>query len=389
MRICHVIPSLDPAHGGPPIIAERLGAAQAALGADVGMLFCERAEAAQRVQGSLDETPGGDRLALHPVTPGGRLDRLTGRSAGRRAAQLLAEGMDFMHFHGIWMPMLAATAQQCVATGTPYCICTHGMLDHWSLAQKRLKKQVALRLQWKRVLNGAAFIHCGNQYEADLMAPLGIAAPVEIIPNGIFIEEFEDLPAPGTFRAGRPELGDDPYVLFLSRLHHKKGLDLLAPAFARALEAVPQARLVVAGPDDGARAPFERQTQQLGIAGRVHVIGPIYGDEKLAALRDAACFCLPSRQEGFSIAITEALACCKACVVTTDCHYPEVGEGAGRLTNLDPAVIGAALAEVLSDPALADRMGAAGGALVRERFTWPRIAEQTLKAYERARERRT
>src|SRR5690606_28191728 len=158
---------------------------------------------------------------------------------------------DFVHIHGIWTPMLAATAHACFRRGIHYCIAPHGMLDPWCLSQKRLKKAVALALLWKRILNRAAFIHALNRDEAELMAPLGLAAPPELIPNGIFIEEFAIMPAPGTFRAQRPELGADPYILFLSRLHYKKGLDLLAPAFAHLLERLPQARLVVAGPDDG------------------------------------------------------------------------------------------------------------------------------------------
>jgi glycosyltransferase involved in cell wall biosynthesis len=376
MRICHVIPSLDPADGGPPVVVERLGAAQASLGADVAIAYGERPGADDRIRRSLEEAPGADRLDLRPLH----------RPRAGDVAAALDHDLNFVHIHGVWTPLLATAAAQCGRRGVPYCVAPHGMLDPWSLKQKRLKKAAALAILWKRLLNRAAFIHALNRDEADLVAPLGLIAPTEVIPNGIFIEEFERLPALGTFRAARPELADDPYVLFLGRLHHKKGLDLLAPAFARTLERLPSARLVVAGPDDGAREPFVRQVRSLNIESRVHLVGPLYSADKLAALRDAACFCLPSRQEGFSIAVTEALACAVPCVISADCHFPEVDEaGAGRVTTLEPANIAEALVEVLSNPESARAMGEAGARLVLERFTWPRIANQTLAVYARRR----
>ncbi|MRB31396.1 glycosyltransferase, partial [Bacillus thuringiensis] len=92
-------------------------------------------------------------------------------------------------------------------------------------------------------------------------------------------------------------------------------------------------------------------------------------------------FCLPSRQEGFSVAITEALACGVPVAITDACHFPEVGEaGAGIVSPLDPMAVAAALERILEDPDRAARMGAAGAKLVRDNYTWPRIAAQTIAA---------
>jgi glycosyltransferase involved in cell wall biosynthesis len=214
---------------------------------------------------------------------------------------------------------------------------------------------------------------------------LRLTVPTVVLPNGVFLEELAPLPAPGTFRATHPELGAAPFVLFLARLHSKKGLDVLADAFVELGRWRADVRLVVAGPDDGAQVGFLRQVKGAGIAPRVHVVGPLYGRDKLSALVDAACFCLPSRQEGFSVAITEALACGIPVVISEACHFPEVADAqAGIVVPLEPATIARALETILADPALGGRMGQAGAALVRSRYTWDAIAAACLKAYQPA-----
>lgn len=111
--------------------------------------------------------------------------------------------------------------------------------------------------------------------------------------------------------------------------------------------------------------------------------GGLYGPAKIAALKQSACFCLPSRQEGFSVAITEALACGVPVAITDACHFPEVAEaGAGVVCSLDPMAVASALEQILEDPDRAKRMAAAGARLVRANYTWPRIALQTIAAYQ-------
>jgi len=138
----------------------------------------------------------------------------------------------------------------------------------------------------------------------------------------------------------------------------------------------------VAGPDDGAQGAFESQVARLGIAQRVHLVGPLYAAQKLAALRDCDCFCLPSRQEGFSLAVTEAMACETPVVISTECHFPEVKEaGAGVVAELNAPAIAAGIETVLRDPHAAAQMGQAGRALVVSRFTWPSVAQQMIENY--------
>jgi glycosyltransferase involved in cell wall biosynthesis len=382
LRVLHVIDSLDPAGGGPPVIAASLAAAQARLGHEVHIL-AHRSPNKGGPPDCLEQLAGRGAVRRDELPPPGRLERLLARRAARDLDRRVPD-FDVVHLHGVWEPLLRAAAAAARRHSRPYLVLLNGMLDPWSLAQKRWKKRLALRLGYRRMLDGAAALHVGNEDERRLIAPLGLRAPAAVIPNGIALEDVEPLPPADAFAAGRPALADKPYILFLSRLHYKKGLDYLADAFRVVAAGRPDVQLVVAGPDGGARADFERRVAGHGLAGRVHLTGPLYGRDKLAALAGAAAFCLPSRQEGFSMAVLEALACRVPVVISEACHFPEVAAaGAGAVVSLDATAVAAALAAVLADPAAARRMGEAGRALVEERFTRRRAAERSVEVYER------
>jgi glycosyltransferase involved in cell wall biosynthesis len=382
MNILHVVTSLDPAQGGPPAVVTRLAAAQAALGHQVSILAYADPAAAERTTKSVAPIPGFDRVKVHGLPPPGRATRFTGTDV-RSFLEPVIASYDYLHLHGIWDTLLIHAAKVARRAGVPYALVPHGMLDPWSLSQRALKKKIALAMGFGSLIRNAAFLHTLNTDEERLIGPLNLNPRTAVIPNGVFLSEIEPLPPRGNFRAKHAELVDDPYVLFLSRLHFKKGLDYLADAFALAANSVPRLRLVVAGPDDGAREPFVQQIARLGLTDRTHVVGPLYGGDKIAAFVDAAAFCLPSRQEGFSVAVTEALACGIPVVISDQCHFPEVQEvGAGRVVPCDAKATGDALSQVLADASAAQRMGDAGAKLIRERFTWPKVAELTMKTYE-------
>jgi glycosyltransferase involved in cell wall biosynthesis len=195
-------------------------------------------------------------------------------------------------------------------------------------------------------------------------------------------EEYGGLPPAGSFVASRPSLAGRRFVLFLGRLHVVKGLDILADAWRRCAAEAPDVDLVVAGPDAGAGRDFAARIAQAGLADRVHMAGPLYGAKKLAALVDAACFCLPSRQEGFSVAVLEALACGVPAVISEACRFPEAAvAGAAEVVASDANSLATGLLRVLSDPTRALAMGRAGQQLVCSQYTWPAIAQRLIQAY--------
>lgn len=384
MRILHVIGSLDPDTGGPAVICASLAAAQSAMGHEVAIAADVPANRRSAVEGLLRSLPHAERVTLLPLAPAGPTAGMVARF-GPAALREAVDRCDVAHLHGVWESHLLHAARRCRARGTPYIVLLNGMLDPWSLAQSRWKKRIALALGWRRMLSEATALHLGNRDEETLIAPLGLKSPGVIVPNGVFLEQVEPLPAKGSFRSKVAGLGEARYVLFLSRLHYKKGLDYLAEAFALAARELPGVHLVVAGPDGGERGALEARIAAAGLGDRTHLVGPVYGREKFAAMVDASCFCLPSRQEGFSMAITEALAAGLPVVISENCHFPEVAEaGAGCVVRLDAANVARAMVEVMGDESRRSAMSSRAAALVRERYTWPVIAARTIAIYEQA-----
>jgi len=374
LRIVHVYNWLDPTNGGPPRVVAGLAAGQQRLGHEVRFVSSDRADSPELdafLRDYLPELP--PRWVVRP--------KFFVPIRSFPALWSALEGADVAHLHGLWPPAPMLASQMCRLRGIPYVFAPHGSLHGAALRQKPLRKLVGRwLLGWGRYVSGAAALHVLNADEAHGATGFRLPKRVSVIPNGVFAEHFESGSAEGAFRASIPGLGDAPYVLFLSRLHWSKGCDLLGETFARLAAANPEVHLVAIGPDQGGAGLLRAGAR--GFLDRVHVTGEIRGSRKDDAVRECAAFFLPSRHEGFSIAVTEALAWGRPVVISDACHFPLVAEvGCGHVAPLDPPAFADALGGLLADPEAAEAMGRRGRELVLERFTWPEIAAQTIDLY--------
>ncbi|MGX2039606.1 glycosyltransferase [Methylocaldum sp. MU1018] len=380
MRILHVIHSLDLDSGGPPVVATRLAAEQARCGHQVGIVATEPARG--RIETLRERIPGFDRVGLFGC-PNLPLKEFAGWGPGAALLKKLLDRQAFVHLHGVWDPLIKSAAQVVLGLGGAYGIAPHGMLDPWCLGQKRLKKAIALRLGIGDVLNRAAFVHVLTENEGRQVGKIVRDVRLATIPNGVDPDEMDHRETPD-IREILPTLRGHRYILFLGRLHRKKGLDLLVSAFRRLAERHDAVDLVIAGPDFGERAGIERMIGELRLKERVHLPGPLYGSRKLAVLKNAECFCLPSRSEGFSVAVIEALACRVPAVISEQCYFPEVASaGAGIVVPLDGGALADGLAALLSDAEKRRSAGSAGRRLVERCYTWPAAADKAVDAYRR------
>lgn len=226
-----------------------------------------------------------------------------------------ARNYDAVIAHGLWRYASFGTWRALRASGTPYLAQTHGMLDPW-FKHTYPVKHLAKWMYWPwadyRVLRDAAAVlfTCEQErvkardsfwlYRAkELVTPIGIAAP----PNAAQRQWDR-------FHSAFPETRDKQLILFLGRIHPKKGCDVLIDAFARIADRYPAVHLVFAGPDQNNWIPqLKAQAAGRDLQGRITWAGMLSGDIKWGALRAASAFALPSHQENFGIAVVEAMAC--------------------------------------------------------------------------------
>ena len=374
MRILHVIDSLPRENGGMPAVVVRLAVAQKAAGLEPTIVCHDEHDLREHVQWWASQVLG---FAAVRVTSCGLLPV--------DAARLVRQ-YDVVHVHGVWMPVPTIVCWQARRAGVPTVLAPHGMLSTWSLQQKKPRKALALAVIWRSLVRDVTFLHALNAAEAGELQARFPGTAIRVIPNGIFAEEFADLPHPGDSARVVPELANGRrYVLFLARLHFMKAPDLLVDAFARVAARMPDVDLVIAGPDYGMETALRGKIGELGLADRVHLPGAVYGRAKLALLRDALCMCQPSRHEGFSVSMLEALACGVPVVTTETANFPDVAsEGAGFIAAAEPDALGAAVQALASDDALRERQSQAARDLVSRCYTWEAVHERALEVYREA-----
>ncbi len=376
LRIVHVYNWLTPRNGGPPRVIAGIAAAQQRAGHDLSFITSDKRDDAELKAFLAEYFPRPlPRAVVRPVSPWPVLTRACLLRALR--------GADVAHLHGIWPGVCLQAARICAELGVPYVLAPHGSLHKGAMAEKPLKKRVGMRvLGYDKMIEGAAALHTLNAEEAGGVVGARPPDRIEVIPNGVFKEHFERRPEPGIFRKTVPGLGDAPFIVFISRLHWHKGCDMLGEAFGRVAKVHPDVHLVVIGDDWGAGDALRQTLKQHGVQDRAHLVGAIHGPLKHAALCEAAVYILPSRHEGFSISITEALAWGCPVVISEGCHFPEVVTAeCGLEVALDPDQLAAALGVLIGDPERAAAMGARGRALVLTKYTWPTIASRCVDLY--------
>lgn len=381
MKILHVIATIAARDGGPSKACFEMARAVVRRGHEVSIITTN-----MDGPGVLDVPVGepvqrdGVTLRHFPVT----FPRFWGTSPEMaRALEETIPQVDVVHLHSLYMYHDKVVGRICRDTGTPYILRPHGTLDPYLHKRRRLRKLLMELWFQNRVTRGAARIHFTTEEEMQLAEPWVFGRPGVVIPNGLDMGEYADLPPRGQFRARHPQIGDKPMVLFFGRLNFKKGLDILTRAFADIADAVPDAQLVIAGPDGGMRAKTEAWIDEYGLRERTLFTGMVTGQDKLDLLRDGDLFVLPSYSENFGISVIEAAACGLPVAISNKVNlWHEIsGADAGWVTPAEPGPFGAAMQAALADPEAARAKGARGRALVAARFDWSRIGEALEDVY--------
>ncbi|MEB3980330.1 glycosyltransferase [Mycobacterium sp. 663a-19] len=304
MRLLQVAGTLDPAYGGPCVVVNQLTRSLIDLGHSVDVITLDPPSAPW-----LTDLPGSPRAFGPGLGKYGYTRHL------RPWLQRHAPGYDAVTVHGIWQYQSQAVRAACRKAGVPYFLFVHGALDPWFRERypgKHAKKALYWRLFEHRTLRDARAVlyTCEEERRLARTAFTPYHAREAIV--GLGIEEPHGNPAlqREAFLSANPHLRDKRLLLFLGRLHPKKGCDLLIEAFSRVCDRDESLHLVVAGPDEsGSEAGLRALAESRGVTGRITWTGMLNGDAKWGAYRAADAFVLPSHSENFGVVVAEALAC--------------------------------------------------------------------------------
>lgn len=377
MHVLHVISGIDPRTGGTTTALAGLAEAQLNAGLRVSVAATHVEDFESSVADHLRKV-GVNVTLIGPTRTALRYHREIAPVLKR----LIADA-DIVHIHALWEEIQHRAAVLARRLGVPYVISPHGMLDPWSLGQSRIKKRLYMAMRLRRDLNHAAALSFTTETERQLTEPLNLRPPGVVETLGLNLEEFETLPEPGTFRKRYPALGDRPILLFLSRIHHKKGLDLLVPAFAQVHDR--DAMLVIAGPDsdDGYQATVQDMVDKHDLADRVIFTGMLFGVERIEAMADADLFVLPSYQENFGIVVIEALAAGTPVTISDQVNlHHDVTEGdVGEVIRPNVDAVADAMNRWLGDANRRADVSERARPFVWARYDWKEIGRRWVDHY--------
>lgn len=369
MRLVHVVPAITEEASGPSYSVRRLCDALLSEGADLTLA-------------ALDWAPSTNPPTYLKTFPLGWGPRRLGRSPAMwrwLKSSVKRDGVRLIHNHGMWQMNAVYPAWAAQGSKVALVVSPRGALSEWAMAQGSKAKKIFWSLLQRPALESAVCFHATAESEYEEIRRLGFTQPVSIIPNGI------DVPAE------LPSSKRDEYrtLLFLSRIHKVKGLELLLEAWSRLQDRHVSWQLVIAGSDVG----YQNSTGYIGhlkeiarkrLLQRVDFVGELRDTDKWRAFAQADLFVLPSYSENFGMAVAEALASGTPCVVTRGAPWSGlVVNNAGWWVDVSVPALTAALDEAMSTaPDILREMGVRGRRWMSEQGSWGAIGCRMFQTYE-------
>jgi glycosyltransferase involved in cell wall biosynthesis len=358
LHVIQTLASIADEAAGPSYSAPSLATALAAAGAEVEMFTV--GEGAPRPVEGVNHRIFPQSFAGLPAL--GQLRVSTTMQAALRAASA-----DVVHTHGLWLaPNVYAPP------GKAFVLSPRGMLGPAALAFSAGKKRLMWAAFQGAAARGAALLHATSDQEHDEIRAFGLSNPVAVIANGVDVPLLD-----------RPAAGATRTVLSLGRIHPKKNLTGLIAAWSAVADRDGW-RLRIVGPDQGGHAgELQALVADLGLTD-VTIEGPVFGDGKLAAYREANLFVLSTLNENFAMTVAEALAAGTPVISTKGAPWAGLNtEGCGWWIDHGEAVMTAALSNAMAQPAEAlAGMGVKGRDWMLRDYSWERIGRDMLAAYE-------
>lgn len=382
MRIVHCMRHMLLEHGGVVRAVLDICAVLASAGHDVELWCIDDKDVPEPWKRGEPGCPRVRRLP-RPGLPGAMFTAAQLREIGG-----MMTGADVVHLHSVWHISNMQIASRCRASGVPYVVSIHGMLDDWSMAQRRTKKKLFLGVGGRSMMERASFVHCTAQAEMDQSKKWYPRGRGRVIPLVFDVSPFRVMPGRGpaerkfaALTRGRPN------VLFLSRLHYKKGVEHLIRAAEILRGRGVSITVLVAGSGD---REYEQRLRslvsELNLSETVEFLGMVSGVEKISLYEASDVVALPTSQENFGFVVFEALASGRPLITTSGVDtWPEIeASGGGLIVAQEAGAIAEAIEGLLSDPERRAKMGASGREWVLRELDPARVVERFVAMYAEA-----
>lgn len=372
MNIIHTTTALAPEFGGPVRTVPALCHELAKLGHKVKVVYLEFGSSYQTIQ-----LPSHPDLEYIPISVKFKLGLRPIHIPDYRSAvlELTAGKSDLIiHDNGIWLPYSGSLLEIAQKTGAKITTTTHGMLEPWAMGYGRIRKILGWYLYQKKRLMKNNILHATSWEEKENLRNLGLNLPIAVIPNGTELPDLKEFP--------KSSGSDKKQVLFLSRIHPKKGLINLVQAIDKLRPA--DWEILIAGYDEGDHEEVVRDAvSQAGLNGYFKFLGPIDDQEKWKLYRSVDLFILPSYSENFGMVVAEALASGIPVITTKGTPWEDlVDYNCGWWVEPSVPQLADSLREAFSlDGKELEKMGSNGRNLVERKYSWSSIAEKMSRVY--------
>lgn len=299
---------------------------------------------------------------------------------------------DIVHIHEHRQTLAIIASYFARKNNIPYIVQAHGSV--LPFFQKEVLKNLFDKVFGFKILHNASCVFALTEVEKEQYLKMGVDEErIEIVPLGINLEEYENLPSFGKFRSKFNIAENDKLILFVGRIHEIKGLGLLIDAFndlinqnyeKNSLEDTGghSIKLAIVGPDDGYLTELEDKIKEYSLEENVIITGPLYKEEKQEALVDCDLFVMPSKYESFTTSGLEAMACSKPLVLTKNNHIHDWVDGnVGLACEDNKDSLREAIEKVLFDEELSQIFAENGRKLINEKYNWDIINDQILEIY--------
>jgi len=384
MKILHVIPALAYGFGGPTQAVLEICKGLVKYGTDV-TIFTTNADIKKKLDVPINKEVNLDGIKIFYFS----IDffhRYKFSFDLIDAIKKKIKDFDIIHIHSLFQFPTLISSYYARKFNKPYIIRPLGQLDPFLLRRHRLRKLFDLYILERKNIEYANYLHFTTEEEEKLARKSGLKFSSFVLPLGIDLENFKNLPDWGEFRKKYPETKDKRIILFLGRISFKKGLDILIEAFYQLCKIREDIHLVIAGPDDeGYGAKIKTLVKKRNILDKVTFTGMLLGKDKLSAFRDSDIFVLPSYSENFGLAVIEAMVCGLPVVISNKVNlYPYIqNREAGIVVEPEEFSLYNGLKKILDDPVLSLKLKENARMLIREKFSIDRIIPQLVDIYKK------